>query len=230
MAVHKLKTNHLLFPEPTEFDEDIVAYGGDLRPARILEAYSRGIFPWYNEPGEYIWFSPNIRSVLYCDELHISRSMQQIIKSKKFTCTVDMCFKDVMEGCRSGSRKHDTWIFDETIEAYTALHHSGFAHSVEVWQDGVLVGGLYGGSLGRMFFGESMYSAIPNASKFAFIWLAQKLDAMGWPIIDCQVPTSHLSSLGTVSITRNHFLKLLNAALEHPPLVGNWSKLQHFQD
>jgi leucyl/phenylalanyl-tRNA--protein transferase len=229
MPIYLLEDNDLWFPDPEEFEGDVVAVGGDLSEARILTAYTQGIFPWYNTPGERVWFCPEVRSVLMLEKLHISHSMRNEIRKRKFHCTVDQAFEQVMLGCRSGERENATWIHDEILEAYIKLHQKGYSHSVEVWQGEELVGGLYGSSIGHMFFGESMFSKAANASKFGFIFLAQKLKAMGWQAIDCQVQTSHLQSLGAEEMPRAAFLEFLNEQLDFPSLTGNWGEMECFQ-
>jgi len=222
MSIHFIDPAELWFPDENQMGNDIVAAGGDLSPERLLLAYSMGIFPWYNKPGDIFWWCPEERAVLLTDQLHISRSMRQVITKEQFTWTIDKAFSEVVEGCRSGSRSGDTWILDETVKAYTRLHQMGYAHSVEVWETGQLVGGLYGISLGKVFFGESMFTRRPNASKFGLIKLAQFLDRKGWRILDCQVANAHTSSMGAQTFSRKDFLELLNKELKHPTIRGNW--------
>jgi len=222
MPVYQLPDDHIWFPDPSEFDGDVVAVGGDLSIERLLTAYSLGIFPWYNDPGEMVWWCPADRCVLYLDQLKISHSMRNIINRKIFTVTMDKDFNGVIEGCRAGDRKHATWLLDEMADAYNELHRMGLAHSVEVWQDDKLVGGLYGVSLGHMFFGESMFSLAPNSSKAGFIFLVEHLKKLGWPMIDCQVFNPHLGSLGAVNIPRAEFLAILDEELKHDTLQRSW--------
>ncbi len=229
MPIYQLNKNDHWFPEPDDFEEgDIVAVGGDLNEARILAGYCQGIFPWYNQPGDYVWYCPQERSVLFLQDLRVSHSMRNEINKKRYRCTMDLAFGEVIQGCRSGIREGATWIHDEIIKAYLKLHHTGFCHSIEVWEEDKLVGGLYGSSIGHLFFGESMFSTAPNSSKFAFIFLAQKLKELGWKAIDCQVPTSHLQSLGATTILRAEFLTLLEQELLYPTLRGNWGKMTCF--
>lgn len=200
------------FPPLHEADEDgLLAIGGDLSVSLLLEAYSKGIFPWYNEGEPIQWFSPDPRCVLFPDELRISKSMQQLLRCNKFSFTVNTAFKQVIESCSSVSRKDQdgTWIHNDMIVAYKKLNKLGFAHSAECWQDGELVGGLYGIKLGKVFFGESMFSLVANASKFAFIQYVQLLLKESVLLIDCQVKTDHLISLGARSISRNSFSKYI---------------------
>ncbi len=225
MPVYQLEPNDTWFPPREEYEGDIVAFGGDLRPERLLTAYHMGIFPWYNDPGEILWWCPEERCILFNDEVRVSHSMRNVFNSGKFEIRMDTCFEKVMEECRSRERKDNTWILDEIKSAYQQLHESGLAHSVEVWQENKLVGGLYGVSIGHVFFGESMFSIVPNSSKFAFISLAGILNQMGWAIMDCQVPTEHLTSLGARTVSRNDFLNVLEEQLKHPTLLGPWTHL-----
>jgi leucyl/phenylalanyl-tRNA--protein transferase len=215
MAIFKL-TNKLLFPPPHLAEPDgLLAVGGDLRVERLLEAYSRGIFPWYEEPSPILWWSPDPRFVLFPDELRISRSLRQTIKNRIYATTTDKAFEEVIRGCAEVERKgsYGTWLTDEMIEAYIALHCLGFAHSVESWYEDELAGGLYGVALGAVFFGESMFTKKSNASKVAFVKTVQKLKDWGFVIIDCQIVTRHLFSLGARTIRRSLFLEILTKAL-----------------
>jgi leucyl/phenylalanyl-tRNA--protein transferase len=197
-------------------EDGLLAIGGDLSEARLLLAYKKGIFPWYD--GDVpLWWCPDPRFVLFPNELKISKSMQQLLKRDAFTFTVDKAFKEVITACKNVVRQDQdgTWINNEVIDAYTALHKKGFAHSAEAWQDGQLVGGLYGIRLGKVFFGESMFSKQSNASKYAFIHYVEQLKNEGVVLIDCQVYTAHLESLGARMIDRIAFLKILS---EHAAL------------
>ncbi len=205
-------TSDIYFPPVETADEDgFLAIGGDLSTERLLEAYRNGIFPWYNEDDPICWWSPDPRFVLYPDQLHISKSMQQIINRGKFDFSIDHAFEKVIRACSAVKRKdaNGTWISEEMIEAYIKLHKLGYAISAESWQDEKLVGGLYGIKMGNLFFGESMFSIIPNASKFAFIQLIQQLKTTGLVLVDCQMHTKHLESLGAVMIPRKRFIKIL---------------------
>lgn len=213
MPIYLLPEDELVFPDPALANPDgILAVGGDLSPERLLLAYRYGIFPWYN-PGEPIlWWSPDPRMVLFPSELKVSRSMRPYFNQKKFTCTIDRDFEAVMRACQQNKRpgqRGGTWITDEMVEAYCRLHDLGYAHSVEVWQQDELVGGLYGLALGRVFFGESMFTKISNASKFGFIYLVRLLEKWGFQLVDCQQETRHLRSLGARNISRETFLKYL---------------------
>lgn len=207
--------------------EGIVAVGGDLSPDRLLNAYANGIFPWYSDGDPILWWSPSPRLVLFPAELHVSKSMEKLLQKKppRFQWTMDRHFREVIENCRTIPRKGQpgTWITNDMREAYIHLHEMGFCHSLEVWHEDQLVGGIYGLSLGKCFFGESMFSKITNASKFAFIKLAQQLLKMEFIMLDCQVPSTHLKSLGAREISRQEFLKFLKKGLQFKTLVGNWN-------
>lgn len=207
-----LLNDDLWFPPVSEAMEDgLLAAGGDLRTERLLLAYRSGIFPWFNEEDPPLWWSPNPRCVLFPARLKISKSMQQVMRRKSFEFRTDTDFASVIRNCRHAPRagQDGTWITDDIIAAYTKLHQLGCAHSAEAWQDGQLVGGLYGIRLGKVFFGESMFSHVSNASKFAFIQYVQQLQAGGVELIDCQVHTTHLESLGAAMIPREEFMRLL---------------------
>jgi len=211
-----LLSDELYFPSPELAEEDgLLAVGGDLSQERILKAYSMGIFPWYSENSPILWWSPDPRLVLFPEELKVSRSLRQCMKKGMFTVTVNTAFEQVMRACAETSRKGQsgTWITEDMIIAYTGLHRSGYAHSVEAWQDGVLAGGLYGIILGKIFFGESMFSKISNASKVAFVVFVEQLKQKELRLIDCQVKTEHLVNLGAREIPRATFLKSLKKAL-----------------
>jgi leucyl/phenylalanyl-tRNA--protein transferase len=225
-------TKEIIFP-PAELAEEngILAVGGDLSPKRLIAAYSQGIFPWFSGESPIIWWSPDPRFVIFPDEIKISRSMRQVIRRGAFRITLDQRCREVIGRCRNPRKDQDsTWITDEMMEAYIRLHEMGLAHSVEAWQGGTLAGGLYGISLGKSFFGESMFAAASNASKAAFIYLAERLERLDFRFIDCQVHTDHLESLGACYITRRNFLELLKEALEHETLVGDWGGRGEFSD
>ncbi|MFZ2196947.1 MAG: leucyl/phenylalanyl-tRNA--protein transferase [Thermodesulfovibrionales bacterium] len=216
MPVYRL-TKDLLFPPPAFADEDgLLALGGDLSRDRILLAYSMGIFPWYSDGSPILWWSPDPRLVLIPEELKVSRSLGQVIKKGIFSVTMDAAFDRVIRNCSEINRKgqHGTWITEEMISAYIDLHCAGYAHSIESWDCGELVGGLYGIALDKAFFGESMFSIKSNASKVAFVTLVEKLKKMNFSFIDCQVATEHLKSLGAREISRKKFLQMLKKALE----------------
>ena len=211
-----LLSNELYFPPVTEADvEGILAIGGDLSTQRLLLAYRNGIFPWYTDDEPIIWWCPNPRFVLFPDEIKISKSMRAVVKKQTYSFTINNCFNNVIKNCKTINREGQsgTWISEEFIDAYTNLHNLGYALSAETWKNNKLVGGLYGVKMGNIFFGESMFSLSPNASKFAFIQLVQHLKNEGVKLIDCQVYTNHLESLGAKMIDRNDFMRLLEQHL-----------------
>ena len=206
-------TDALLFPSPEQAsDEGIVAVGGDLKPERVMLAYRKGIFPWFESDDFLLWWSPDPRMVLFPDQVKISKSMRAVLRKKQFEVTFNKAFDDVVEACAKVKRfgQNGTWITPGLMEVYSTLHTQGHAHSVEVWEEGVLVGGLYGIDLGTVFCGESMFSKANNASKVALISLAKELKKNKYKLIDCQVPTQHLASMGAESIPRAEFLTYLS--------------------
>ena len=201
----------------------LLAAGGDLSPARLLDAYARGIFPWFNDEDPVLWWSPDPRMVLFPGELHLSRSLRRTIRSQEFTVTFDRAFQGVMEGCAGPRDKQDgTWITADMMRAYTRMAELGHAHSVEAWADGELAGGLYGVAVGRIFYGESMFTRRSNASKVAVSWLARQLDRWQFELIDCQMSTEHLASLGAREVPRADFLRRLERAIALPPVPLPW--------
>ncbi len=226
MPVFRLPADNSFPPPDLANENGLLAIGGDLSEARLLLAYSMGIFPWYSACDPILWWSPDPRLVLYPEELHISKSLGKTIRKKIFSITFDTAFEDVIRSCATVHRKDDgdTWITDEMISAYMKLHESGFAHSAEAWHKGKLAGGLYGVSLGSAFFGESMFTRKSDASKVAFAALVKKLLAWNYSIIDCQITTPHLISLGAREIPRHKFLKILETALQHPGDKGKWTQ------
>ncbi len=190
----------------------LIGVGGELTTKRLIDAYQQGIFPWYSEGEPVIWYSPNPRMVITPNKLHISKSLQKTLNRQNFEIKVDQSFTQVMSQCRSVVRKDQegTWIDDEMIKAYSALHLSGLAHSIEVFKGDELVGGLYGVSMGKVFFGESMFSLERDASKIAFVHLLKNMD---YDLVDCQVENPHLKSLGAFNIERSAFIKLLKDLL-----------------
>jgi len=205
-------TRELIFPPVDLADkEGLLAIGGDLSTERLLLAYKNGIFPWYNEDEPICWWCPDPRFVLFPAELKVSKSMQTVLNNGSFRFTINKAFDKVIANCKTVTRKEQegTWIQPEVIDAYTKLHQLDFAVSAEAWQDGELVGGLYGVLLGRIFFGESMFSTQSNASKFAFINFVKHLQKQGIQLIDCQVYTAHLESLGARMIDRKLFCEIL---------------------
>jgi leucyl/phenylalanyl-tRNA--protein transferase len=202
----------LYFPSVSLADEQgLLAIGGDLSPDRLLLAYRSGIFPWYNEEDPICWWSPDPRCILRPDALHVSKSMRQVIQAGKFTFRINHAFEQVIRACQTVRRKegNGTWIHEEMLDAYCRLHELGYAHSAECWLNDELVGGLYGVRIGRVFFGESMFSTVSNASKFAFINYVEKLSSEGVVLIDCQMQTDHLMSLGAEMMDRSLFIRLL---------------------
>lgn len=220
MPIFKL-SKELQFP-PANFarEDGLLAFGGKLEPDWIIEAYSRGIFPWFNTDEPILWWSPNPRSVLFIDEIKISKSMKKAMKKEVFTVSFDKDFKKVMENCANA--REETWISKKFIKTYTELHDMGVAHSVEIWKEKKLVGGLYGVNLGQMFFGESMFSLETNASKFALIKLCEYLKEKNYEIIDCQVHNSHLESMGAKEIKREKFLELMENQIQKPAEYKKW--------
>lgn len=207
-----LLNHRLLFPDVEKADDDgLLAVGGDLSPERLLLAYKNGIFPWFNEDSMILWWSPDPRMVLFPNKIKISKSMAQVIKSNKFRITRNTQFEEVVNACSAIKRKGQagTWITPEMKSAYLKLHQMGIAKSIEVWENDNMVGGLYGIDLGNVFCGESMFSRKSNASKFAFISLAKELQQKEYKLIDCQVYTAHLESLGAEEIPRKQFIKIL---------------------
>ena len=201
----------------------LLAAGGDLSPARLLDAYGRGIFPWFNDEDPVLWWSPDPRMVLFPGELHLSRSLRRTIRSQEFTVTFDRAFHDVMEGCAGPRDNQDgTWITADMMRAYARMAELGHAHSVEAWADGTLAGGLYGVAVGRIFYGESMFSRRSNASKVAVSWLARQLDRWQFALIDCQMSTEHLASLGAREVPRADFLRRLARGTALPPVPLPW--------
>jgi leucyl/phenylalanyl-tRNA--protein transferase len=216
MPIYRLSKD-LVFPDPSLAEEDgLLALEGDLSPERLLLAYSNGIFPWFSEEEPILWWSPDPRFVIYPKDIRISHSMKKILKIYKIS--FDTCFRDVISNCSNMRKEEGTWITNEMIEAYCKLHELGFAHSVETWYEGKLVGGLYGVSMGKCFFGESMFSTMDNASKAAFITLSKLLDEKDFVVIDCQVHTNHLESLGAVYISRKDFLQVIRRGVSIAPL------------
>jgi len=220
-----LLSKDLIFPPPHLASvEGLLAVGGDLSQERLLLAYRMGIFPWYSDNEPILWWSPDPRLVLYPREIHISKTLQKVIKKGVFQITMDSAFDRVIQACAHVHDNDDggTWILDDMVKAYRRLHLSGFAHSVEAWHDGELVGGLYGVSLGRSFFGESMFSVMSNASSAALAALASHLNEKSFDMIDCQVTTTHLKNFGAREIPRERFLAQLKESLSVPTITGKW--------
>jgi len=216
------------FPHPSTADsQGLVAMGGNLSPGMLISAYAQGLFPWYNENEPLLWWSLDPRFLLYPDDLYISKSMKKFLKKKNLSVSMDRNFAGVIRNCQQIKRKgmEGTWITGDMEKAYLELHRLGFAHSVEIWLDEELAGGLYGVSLGRAFFGESMFSRVSNASKAALIHLTRFLKQKKFPFVDCQQHTAHLESMGAVDVPRDRFLEELDLALQNRSLIGNWAEL-----
>ncbi len=225
MPVFRLPEEHL-FPDPELAREDgLLAVGGDLEPRRLLLAYSMGIFPWYSEGLPILWHSPDPRFVLFLDELKVSRSLRKVIARRGFELKMDTAFEAVMDGCARSPRpgQRGTWITREMRRGYLRLHRMGFAHSTEAWQDGQLVAGLYGVALGRIYFGESMFTTVSDASKVAFVALCHQLMAWGYDLVDSQVYTDHLARFGAEEIPRSEYLEALRDRLPYRGQVGKWA-------
>lgn len=224
MPVYRLD-DRLVFPPPHLADDSgILAIGGDLRPERLLLAYSHGIFPWYERGEPILWHSPDPRMVLLADRLRVPRSLAKAVRKASFRLTLDTAFPRVIEACATTKRRgqRDTWITPAMMRAYTDLHRQGVAHSVEAWEGDTLAGGLYGVCLGGAFFGESMFTRVPDASKVAFVALVRQLERWGISLVDCQVHTDHLSRFGAEQWPRQQFLAALKKALARPTRMGPW--------
>ncbi|UJP06084.1 MAG: leucyl/phenylalanyl-tRNA--protein transferase [Nitrosomonas sp.] len=202
----------------------LLAVGGDLSPQRLLEAYRKGIFPWFNEGEPILWWSPDPRMVLFPGELKVSRSLRKTLNKGGYRIRADSCFLDVMHACAAPRRNQaGTWIHPQMIAAYRILHEMGFAHSIETWVDGELVGGLYGIALGRIFFGESMFSRMRDASKIALVYLAEQLRSWDFGLIDCQMRTAHLASFGAREISRAAFNERLHLLIPESIAGSKWN-------
>ncbi len=200
----------------------LLAWGGDLKPQRLLNAYRSGIFPWYTQGEEILWWAPRPRAVLFPADVYISRRLARKMRSSKYRVSTDTAFGRVMDACGS-SRKEGTWITAEMQKAYTQLHQMGYGHSVEVWQDDTLIGGLYGLVIGKMYFAESMFSISTDASKIALVSLCRKLVAHDFQLIDCQLQSPHLKSMGVVTIPRKQYMEILKASTVNQKQPQNWS-------
>jgi leucyl/phenylalanyl-tRNA--protein transferase len=220
-----LLSNTIEFPPPHLASKDgLLAVGGDLSQKRLLLAYRMGIFPWFSNNEPILWWSPDPRFVLFPHEIKISKTLKKIIKKGMFSVTMDLAFNEVIKQCAQVrlQKNQGTWIVKDMIDAYCNLHESGFAHSVEVWLQGDLAGGLYGVSLGRCFFGESMFTLVSNASNVGLVKLVEHLKELSFDMIDCQVTTGHLIRFGAREIPRTLFLKQLEKSLTAPTLKGKW--------
>tara|TARA_B100000686_G_scaffold188820_1_gene195540 strand:+ start:311 stop:1003 length:693 start_codon:yes stop_codon:yes gene_type:complete len=225
MSVYQLIPDMHLFPPVEEAEDDgLLAVGGDLTKERLLAAYRQGIFPWYEFGQPILWWCPDPRLVLFPKELKISRSLRKVLRKQDFKISFDSAFGQVIKSCADVRTEQGkgTWIIPEMQQAYIELHQEGYAHSVESWLNGELVGGLYGISLGECFFGESMFSTVNDSSKAALVALSEFSKQVGIKIIDCQMTTPHLLSLGAREIDRESFLRILNQYLEKPDIKGSW--------
>ena len=224
MPVYQL-TDKLIFPPAALAEKDgLLAIGGDLSPERLLLAYSTGIFPWFSEGDPILWWSPSPRLIIFPDEFKIPKRLSRLIRQKKFSVTLDKAFRQVISACATLDKRKEkgTWITRNMIEAYCQLHDMGYAHSVECWQEDTLAGGLYGISLGRVFFGESMFSRQPDSSKIALVSIVKKITEWDFDLIDCQMKTAHLMQFGAREIPGPEFQKLLAKSMSYPTQTGKW--------
>ncbi|HOZ48885.1 MAG TPA: leucyl/phenylalanyl-tRNA--protein transferase [Candidatus Hydrogenedentes bacterium] len=218
-------TDSIAFPPPQLAEEGLLAVGGDLTVDRLLSAYEAGIFPWYLPGDPILWWSPDPRLVLFPNELHVSRRLARTLRQGRFRVSFDTAFSEVIQACASTARRDQdgTWITDDMIAAYSRLHELGYAHSVETWLDNTLVGGLYGISLGHVFFGESMFSRAADASKVALVGLTEQLKRWDVRLIDCQVTTPHMLGMGAREIERTRFLELIKDDTRQGAPMGKWT-------
>ena len=225
-----LEPHSTLFP-PTDRalvePNGLLAAGGDLSEQRLLSAYRQGIFPWFSDGEPILWWTPSPRMVLFPDKLHISRSLRKTLRQKTFQVTINHCFADVIQACAEprpevSEEKRGTWITDTLKNAYINLHHSGYAHSIEVWDESKLAGGLYGVAIGKIFFGESMFSQMSNTSKIALVYLTEQVKKWGYQLIDCQVYSDHLYSLGAETIERSKFEAIIHHFAGKKIVYENW--------
>lgn len=223
MPVFSLPDTGAVFPNPELAEADgLLALGGNLSPRSLVVAYSQGIFPWYSENTPILWWAPDPRCVLFPEEFHQPKSLKKVLNQQQFSCTFDTAFAEVINACAT-EHPGGTWLLDERIEAYIQLHSMHLAHSIEVWHKGVLAGGVYGVSLGRAFFAESMFFRVPNASKIALVYLVNFATENNFLFIDCQQETEHMLRFGARGIPRNEFMGLLEQALIYPTLRSLWT-------
>jgi leucyl/phenylalanyl-tRNA--protein transferase len=225
MPVYRIPRQHE-FPPPEHADPSgLVGVGGDLDPQRVLAAYRVGIFPWFSRGQPILWWSPDPRMVLRTDALQVQRSLRKRVRQRPYVITLDQAFERVIARCAATPRpgQDGTWITAEMQRAYVRLHELGYAHSVEAWKDGVLVGGLYGIAVGRCYCGESMFADAPDASKIAFVHLVEQLRAWDFPLVDCQVHTEHLARFGAEEVPRSVYLAELRRLVQLPGRVGKWT-------
>ena len=225
MPIYQLHETYLGFPDVEEAEDGLLAIGGDLTPERLIQAYYCGVFPWFSNDEPIMWWAPDPRFILLPENLKVSKSMRNILNREKFKVTFDTAFKEVINNCQKSPRKGQdgTWITEDMKKAYTVLHEKGIAHSVEVWEEDVLVGGLYGISLGTAFFGESMFSKASNASKTALISIINNDLNLNFTFIDCQIHTDHLATMGANEIPRKSFMGILASALQEESFIGSWN-------
>lgn len=226
MPVHALHPQ-IIFPPVEHAEPDgLLAVGGDLSPERLIHAYSKGIFPWYGPGSPILWWSPDPRLVLFPGELHIPRSLRKAMRKTSFYVSFDTAFVDVISRCAAIPRRDGpgTWLVPEMQHAYCLLHDAGLAHSVEVWEGGELVGGIYGVALGRIFFGESMFHLRTNASKIALVHLVRRLQRWDFQLLDCQQTTPHMQRFGAREIRRRDFMAILEDATLQPTIFGRWTE------
>lgn len=224
MPVYQL-IDELVFPHPSLADQSgLLAVGGDLSVDRLLQAYANGIFPWFSKEDPIMWWSPDPRMILFPNELKVSKSFRQTLRNKNYEIKFDENFELIIKECAQSQRNGEpgTWITEAMIQAYIELHNQGYAHSVEVYMDNELAGGLYGISIGAAFFGESMFFRVSDASKIALWHLVEKIKEWDFKFIDAQMDTDHLKRLGAKNILRETFLNLLNDALKFPTVIGKW--------
>ncbi len=214
----------LIFPPVHLAEDGLLAVGGDLRPERLMLAYSKGIFPWYGENLPILWHAPDPRMIMTTTDLIVQRSLRKAIRKKPYELRMDTVFEQVLQGCAEAPRpgQSGTWLIPEMVEAYVELHRMGLAHSFEAWRGGELIGGCYGVSLGAAFFGESMFTRGPDASKIAYTACVNQLHACGIGLIDCQVHTEHLERFGAYEVPRLEYMELLHVALDQPTRRGRW--------
>lgn len=226
MPVYKI-TDELIFPFPDLAREDgLLGVGGDLSPTRLLLAYENGIFPWFSANDPIMWWSPDPRCIIRPGDIHVSRSLKKFMRKTDFSISADTDFRSVIEACSKVPRKEEggTWIGKEMVEAYCELHHLGMAHSIEFWHEKKLVGGMYGISIGASFFGESMFSFLPNASKIALLILCRFLERKNFVMLDCQLYNPHLESMGAIEIDRAEFLEMLKESNKIATKRGSWEE------
>ena len=225
MPMYRLSAEHVFPPARRADYPGILAVGGDLHPDRVLLAYQSGIFPWYSEGQPLLWWSPDPRMVLEPAQLRVQRSLKKRVKRGDYTITFDTCFAEVLAACAEFPRpdQDGTWLTEDLQAAFTALHQRGYAHSVEAWQDGELVGGLYGIAIGAVFCGESMFARRSDASKVAFVHLVRQLDQWNFGLVDCQVHTPHLERFGAHEVPRSAFLRKLKKLSTAPARPGPWT-------